>query len=102
MNAQAQIMNLRRQIAGLSLAQLSVRSESVKYQKVWRVLVGGEGSFSKAQDASIDRVLTDAEAEMAAAVAALAVLRSAFAADSPEGEDTRPSGHHGPPVAAVA
>jgi hypothetical protein len=76
---QVQIMNLRRQLAGLSLAQLALRAQQ-PYIRLWKAL-GGNGPLSPEQAAAIDAALDVAEQETEDARRALAVLRSGFSAE---------------------
>lgn len=79
MNAQVQIMTLRRQLAGLSLAQLALRADQ-PYVRLWKALAGG-GPLTPEQAAAIDGALDVAEQETEDARHALAVLRSSFSAE---------------------
>lgn len=80
MTAAVQILNLRRQLTGLSLAQLALRSEQ-PYITTWKTLAGG-AKLKPEQAAALNAALDVAEAETEAARRALAVLRGAFSADA--------------------
>ncbi len=79
MNAQAQIMNLRRQLAGLSMAQLALRSDQ-PYIRLWKALASG-GPLTPEQAIAISAALDLAELETEDARHALVVLQTAYSAE---------------------